>query len=199
MRRSTIIALLLLAALGGLYWYTNQEDNAISGALAGTPTPSLTAPQYLVEPFSKTVTRLEIRLAQEDRQLALDFSEGAWSAHNAETALEPVDQAAATAAVMNIQELRILSEIESPASLTDFGLQPAVTAEIKADFSDGTNLSLQIGKMTPTGSGYYVLDESQPGLVMVLPGFNLQNLLDLPVNPPLVEVMDVTPEGMETP
>lgn len=198
MRRSTAIALILLVLLGGLYWYTNQEDNLISASLAGTPTPALTMPEYLVEPFTKTVTTLEIRLADGEQHLSLDFSSGIWTAQNADGDLGSVDQSAATSAVMAIQDLRILSEIEPETGLGDFGLQPAATAEIKVVFSDVTTLSLRVGKATPTGSGYYALDSSQPNRVLVLPKFEMERLLALPLDPPIAVII-FDPEELETP
>jgi hypothetical protein len=197
MRRSTAIALILLVLLGGLYWYTNQEDNLLSASLAGTPTPALTMPEYLVEPFTKTVTSLEIRLTAGE-QLTLDFSSGIWTAQDANGDLGSVDQSAATSAVMAIQDLRILSEIEPETGLGDFGLQPAATAEIEVVFSDVTTLSLRVGKATPTGSGYYALDSSQPNRVLVLPKLEMERLLTLPLDPPIA-ITNFDPEELETP
>jgi hypothetical protein len=197
MRRSTAIALILLVLVGSLYWYANQEDNLISASLVGTPTPTLTMPEYLVERFTKTVTRLEVRMTTGE-QITLDFSSGTWIAQDKDTDLGSIDQAAATSAVMAIQDLRILSEIEPETSLGDFGLQPPATAQIEAVFSDGTVLSLQVGKETPTGRGYYALDNSQPNRVLVLPKFEMERLLGLPLNPPIA-VSNFDMEELETP
>ncbi|HAE59562.1 MAG TPA: hypothetical protein DCG54_08655, partial [Anaerolineae bacterium] len=57
--------------------------------------------------------------------------------------------------------------------------------KIDISFSDGTNLSLRVGKETPTGSGYYALDESQPEKILLLAKLSLDSLLGLVSNPPI--------------
>jgi hypothetical protein len=94
--------------------------------------------------------------------------------------------------------LRILSEIKPETALSDFGLQPAITAQIEAVFSDGTTLSFQVGKLTPTGSGYYALDNSQPNRILILPKFEMERLLTLPLDPPIA-VTNFETEELETP
>ncbi len=194
MRRSTVVALILFILVGGLYWYTRQEGNVVSTALGGTPTPAPTPPGYLVEPYLKTVSSIIIR--QPDRkELTLTLTGGIWTARDVNSDLGAVDQAAADSALMNIQELRILSEIEAASKPEDFGLDSASATQIDISFSDGATLSLRVGKETPTGSGYYALDESQPGKILLLAKLSLGSLLELVSNPPIAtaDILESTP------
>lgn len=184
MRRSTLVALILFILVGGLYWYTRQEGNVVSTALGGTPTPAPTPPGYLVEPYLRTASSIAIR-QPDGKELALTLTGGIWTARDANSDLGAVDQAATDSKLMNIQDLRILSEIEAASKLKDFGLDPASATKIDISFSDGTNLSLRVGKETPTGSGYYALEESQPEKFLLLAKLSLDSLLELVSNPPI--------------
>jgi hypothetical protein len=194
MRRSTVVVLILFALLGGLYWYTRQDGNIISAALAGTATPSPTLPGYLIEPFEKTITTLVIQKSDGAR-LTLNFVEGLWTAHNGEKFLEPVDQQAAEYATLAAQDLRILSEIDMQGTLADFGLDDGNASRMEVSFSDGTSLRIKLGKATITGSGYYALNEQLPEKILIINRLSLDNLLALPENPPIVEtnVFESTP------
>jgi hypothetical protein len=196
MRRSTLVALILFILVGGLYWYTRQEGNLVSTALSGTPTPAPTPPGYLVEPYLKTISSIAIR-QPDGKELALTLTGGIWTARDANSDLGAVDQAAADSALMNIQDLRILSEIEAASRPEDFGLDSASATQIDISFSDGATLSLRVGKETPTGSGYYALDESQPEKILLLAKLSLSSLLGLVSNPPIATA-DI-PESTPTP
>lgn len=185
MRRPTLFALILFIVLGGLYWYTRQEDNALRAVLKGTPSPTSAAPGYLVEPYAKMVTGLTIILSDETTLSLRAAGDGIWSVSDAQSDLTPVDQAAANAAAISVQDLRILSEIQANSNLVDFGLDPDQAAKIEISFSDGTALHLRVGKATPIGSGYYALDENQPEQILVLAKLSVDSLLQLPLNPPL--------------
>jgi hypothetical protein len=197
MRRSTLIAVLVLAVLGGLYWYTRQDENAISRALAGTPTPTISAPGFVVDSFDLAINSLVIEQA-DGRLFSMNLAGGVWNVKADGTLLENVDQAAAAAAAENIKQMRILSELELAGSLQDFGLQPESATRITTRFADGTSLTLQIGNATPTDSGYYAIDETQPGRILVLAKFSTQTLLELPDNPPVIMTTD-TPESTPAP
>jgi hypothetical protein len=186
MQRSTIIVLVLLVLLGGAYWYTQQEDNALSAALAGgTPTPAPALPGYLLEPYSKFATSLSIRKA-DGTQVSLEFKDNLWEVRSGTTLLEPVDQQAAESAAFAVQDLRILSEVEGWSSLADFGLDEENASIMEAGFSDGTSLTVWIGNPTVTGSGYYVRDMNQPGKILVVNKLSLDGILSLPENPPVL-------------
>jgi len=194
MQRSTIIVLVLLALLGGVYWYTQQEDNALSAALAGTPTPLPALPGYLLDPYSKFATSLSIRKA-DGTQVSLEFKDNLWEARSGTTLLEPVDQQAADSAAFAVQDLRILSEVEGWTSLADFGLNEENASVMEAGFSDGTSLTVWIGNPTVTGSGYYVRNMDQPGKILVVNKLSLDGILSLPENPPVLptDILESTP------
>jgi hypothetical protein len=196
MQRSTIVVLVLFAILGGLYWYTRQEGNAVSAALAGTPTPTSAPPGYLVEPYTKMVTSLTIRKAG-GAEISLNFAAGLWTARAGKNPLEPLDQQAAESAAFSVQDLRILSEIDQWSNLADFGLDEENASIMEAGFSDGTSLNVWIGNPTVTGSGYYVRDMNQPEKILVINKFGLEALLSLPENPPIIEIND--PESTPNP
>ena len=197
MRRSTLIALLVLIALGGLYWYTRQEDNAVSRALAGTPTPTVNAPAFLVDSFDLAVNSLVMELP-DGGLFAMNWQQNAWELKSNGLALENIDQAAATTSAESIKQVRILAEIELNGSLEDFGLQPQNATRITIRFENGTSLTLRIGNTTPTDSGYYAIDETRPDKVLVLAKFSTQTLLELPANPPILDETD-TLESTPTP
>lgn len=193
MKRSTVIALALLALVAGLYWYTRQEDNLISAALAGTPTPAPNMPGYLVEPYARSVTALSVRKSN-GAELGLVLKEGQWAlTSGAVSDSQVVDQTATDSAVSNVQSLRILSQIESPNNLADFGLEAENVTRIQVTFEDNSTLTVRVGKLTPTGSGYYALDESQPNTVLILAKMSIEALLSLPANPPLLDSLESTP------
>jgi len=195
MRRSTVVALIVFILVAGLYWYTRQENNALSTVLAGTPTPTSAPIGYLVEPYLKTVTSLSIRKPGSP-ELTLKFAEGGWSGQNGDESLVPLDQQAADSAALTVQDLRILTQIEATGeTLSDFDLDEKTATVMEAAFSDGTSIKVLIGRPTVTGSGYYAMDQEHPETILVINKLSLEKLLSLPENPPVIrtDTLESTP------
>lgn len=193
MRRSTVIVVIVFLLLGGLYWYTRQEGKSLDAVLSGTPTPSSTPPGYLVEPYIKSVISLSVRKPGSP-EVAFKLAGETWQMQLGKEDLSPLDQAAVTSKAANIQDLRILSSTEATGKkLSDFGLDDETATLIEASFSDGTSIKILIGKATVTGSGYYVIDQNQPNMILVVSKLSLDSLLSLPENPPIA-----TPNTLES-
>lgn len=198
MRRSTIISLILFLILAGIFWYTRQPENVISAALAGTATPTTQSLGYLVEPYSQTVKKITVQKAS-GATITLSLNGTEWAAKNDNIELKPVDQQAVESAATQVQDLRILSELDAQPNPADFGLSDANAHIITVEFASGTSLSVRIGKLTVTGSGYYVQRQDQPQKILIISKLSLDALLALPEQPPLVETPTNTPESTSTP
>jgi hypothetical protein len=106
---------------------------------------------------------------------------GAWIITLPSTGI--ADQSLAGAAETQVGALRIISRIENQNNLKDFGLaEPADTLEFA--FSSGAQRVFRVGSLTPTNSGYYLLDDKENLLVVSRSGIDA--LLRLLVSPPFL-------------
>jgi hypothetical protein len=95
---------------------------------------------------------------------------------------EATDVGAVESAVSQLLSLSVLSDLDEAPSLEAAGLEkPAYRLLIKLD--DGSQELMSVGKLTPTGSGYYVLAGNR-GLFLVSK-YSLEPFLNLVENPPI--------------
>jgi hypothetical protein len=178
MRRSTIVMLILLALLAGLYWYMQQPNNVIQRNFSGTPTATVVDLGYVVSPEQGQISSISIETA--GATLSLDNNNGAWLLTTA-TGTVPANPNAADSTVSGIQSMRILSKLEPAPDPVATGLdQPAFNVSIT--MSTGATIKFKVGKMTVTQSGYYV--EQQDGSVVVVNINSIAATISLLENPP---------------
>jgi hypothetical protein len=91
------------------------------------------------------------------------------------------DQGLAGSAEAQVGALRIVTILDAPPDLKEIGL--AIPAKImEFGFVNGTSHKIEIGSMTPTGSGYYVRYDA--GTVYVISQSGIDALLNLLTAPP---------------
>lgn len=192
MRRSTIVFLLLLVALAGVYYYLSNREEPADIALTLEP-ESQTSYLFTAEDGSPTRIRVDAKTGE-----VVEVARGedeAWMLVLPEEA--SADQAAAEAAASQVSTLRILDTVPDidPAIV---GLtEPEYTLTIR--FTSGVERKAEVGVITPTESGYYVRNEA--GEVVIVSKSSVDALLGLLTNPPYLEtpVPSSTPEGEAAP
>ena len=174
MKRSTWIVLIIFLALVGLLVYLNQKEPVSTEEEIPTVEPV----EYLLTAADGLPTSIDIK-SEAGEQVTLARNEaGEW------VLKQPIEteanQGSVEAAVTQLTSLRIVSRPEvAPA---DAGLvQPSYTVTV--ELTSGTMITVRIGDLTPTQSGYYTnVDESTDVLIVRKTG--LDALLTLVASPP---------------
>jgi len=187
MRRSTVVYLLLLLGLAGVYYYLNNREQPADITVTLEP-ESQVSYLFTAEDGLPTSIRIEAKTGA-----TVEVARGA---DEAWTLILPVeakaDQAAAEAAASQVTTLRILDSIPDvdPEIL---GLSsPEYTLIIH--FTSGVERKAEIGVITPTESGYYV--RNADGGIVIVSKSSLDSLLGLLTNPPYLETpVPSTPEA----
>ncbi|MEW5869514.1 MAG: DUF4340 domain-containing protein [Chloroflexota bacterium] len=189
MRRTTWIVLgvfvVLLAAM--LFWQRTKQANAPE------PTPvAATEGEFLLNLGNAAVARLTVQNAEGATVVLERSEEGTWRIMQPEVAA--ADGAAVDAGITQLLALRILSTPSSVPSLDVVGLD-APAYRILIDLDDGKQVAVNIGKATPTGSGYYVLAPDR--IVHIVGKYGVDAITKLADVPPLAPT--ATPEVIPTP
>lgn len=186
-RRNTWIVLLLFVVVAALAFYLQQnkpEENALA-----TPTA---VPAFLLDVSESSIVGLTVQSA-DGKQLRLErLSSGEWSL--IEPAAEATDTNTAQAAVVQLATVKVVSSPGSLPGLDALNLATA-TYKILLDLLDGSQIVIDVGKETPTGSGYYVL-VSNSNQVVVAGKSGLDAVIQLLDNPPALAT--ATPEVTAT-
>ncbi len=186
-RRNTWIVLLLFVAVAALAVYLQQnkpEENALA-----TPTA---VPAFLLDVSESSIVGLTVQSA-DGKLLRLErLSGGEWSL--IEPAAEATDTNTVQAAVVQLATVKVVSSPESLPGLDALNLATA-TYKILLDLQDGSQIVIDVGRETPTGSGYYVL-VSNSNQVVVAGKSGLDAVLQLLDNPPALAT--ATPEVTAT-
>ena len=174
-RRSTWIFLGIFAVLvaAAFIWqrYAKKEPTE------ATPTTGQDILLNLESPItSLRIEGVETQIVElvrdEQDQLKLSIPEG-----------EETDTEAVDSAIGQLSTLSVLSSFEQAPDLGAIGLVvPLYRISIKLE--NGQQIVLNVGKLTPTGSGYYVQKDDGEG-VYVVSKYSLDSLLDLAKNPPV--------------
>ncbi len=172
LKRSTVFALILLAALIGLLFYLsrNKQQEETDTVIDMPPTT------FLFDETNGQVEGLTITDAS-GKTVSVQRDSAGWRYE------QPVSMEAEAdfveAAVSQVMSLRVLNSLEIP--LATVGLnRPAFTITVR--FDTAKEAILKIGDATPTQSGYYVLKEN--GEVVIVSKSGLDSLLKLFYNPP---------------
>jgi hypothetical protein len=143
--KGLLIAVVLLAVLGGLVWWSNKKQSASASKTTDTSTKLLTIPDDQFQMI--TIKKLT------GETITLDKSSGKW----AMTAPKPMpaDQDSASSLVSSLSSLNADKVIEDKAAdLKPYGLDnPTLDVQVKR--KDGKTDELLIGDDTLNGSGSY--------------------------------------------
>jgi hypothetical protein len=176
-RRTTwIVLLMFLVVLAGLVWVqrSNQDQEP---EIAPT-----TANQSLFDLQEQALTRIAVQSSDGKNLELVRPAQGEWSLTQPQNA--PADSAAVQSALSQFLSSTIVSSPGSLPGLEALNLENALY-KILLVSQDGSQIVLNIGNETPTGSGYYVLASNQ-SQVVVVNKFGLDALLNLLENPPLL-------------
>ena len=142
--KGLLIAVVLLAVLGGVVWWSNKRE-ASASKNADTSTKILTIPEDQFQ---------EIRIKKVTGEtIALSRATGKWQI--TEPKPLPADQDAVSGIVTSLASLSADKVVEEKATdLQPYGLQ-IPTLDIQVKRKDGKTDGLLIGDDTPTGAGAY--------------------------------------------
>jgi hypothetical protein len=191
-KRPTLILLLILGLIIFAYILINRQTSLIKQET----TPTIQGNDLLISAEEGSLQSIKISSNNDQYfQMQRDTS-GAWIITLPSAGI--ADQALAGAAETQVGALRVISKIENQNNLKDFGfIEPADTLEFS--FSSGTQRVFRKGSLTPTNSGYYLLDEKENLLVVSKAGIDaLLKLLVAPPFPP-TETSVPTVEGTVNP
>ena len=194
MRRSTIVLVVLFAALGLLYWYMQKPGNVIKQALAtSTPTPS-ELPSTLISPDQGPVSQIAIQRA-DGKTVSLKQAGGIWLVTADNEA--PANQEFAEAISREILSLSMVTKLEKAPDLASIGLKdPAYSVSLV--LQDGSPYIFKIGAATVTGSGYYV--QANDGSLGVIDTYAIDMLISLIAEPPFLQTATPSPApAIDTP
>jgi hypothetical protein len=175
MRRSTTIFLLLFVALAGIYYYLNNRPEAADSSITPEPTTQVS---YLFTPEDGLPTGIRIE------SKAGETVEVARNADNAWALILPAeaaaDQGSVEAAASQVTTIRVLDRLtDTPAEAVGLDV-PEYKMVVK--FTSGVERMVEIGVLTPTGSGYYVRKNGNE--IVIVSKSAVDSLLELLSNPP---------------
>ena len=177
MKRSTWIATVIFLALAGLLFYLNQREPTEEAVEITPPAPV----EFLLSESDSNPTSIDIQSETGEQVVIARNEAGVWVL---EKPIETgADQASAEAAASQLTSLRIESRPEVPPEAAGL-VPPSYTLTVK--LSGGTEKTVRIGDLAPTGIGYYAqVNGSDKTLIINQTG--LEALLTLLESPPYVE------------
>jgi hypothetical protein len=186
--RSTVVYIVLLLVLAGVYYYLNRREKPAEIEL--TPEPSAEV-SYLFTAEDGTPTSIRIESKAGETVEVARGDDNAWALTQPVEA--KADQAAAEAAASQVSAMRILDTVPG-VDPNIVGLQdPEYVLSVK--FTGGGERTVDVGVITPSESGYYVRDGDA---TVIVSRSAVDSLLELLINPPYLETP--TPEaGIVTP
>ncbi|MEO8284938.1 MAG: DUF4340 domain-containing protein [Chloroflexota bacterium] len=181
--RTTIImggALIILAVLAIFLTRNNS-------ATLGVPTPT---PLTYVWEEANPVSAISVMSGTEKVSLKKDPTLGTWTI--TEPVSKPADLFAVSGVADSLQKLQAQFSLTGTTDLEQYGLgaNPMVVSVTLSD-TQGTKQSLDVGRSTPDGSGYYV-KKSDSGDVYVVQNTTIEPLRTWLTTPP-VEQPTATP------
>lgn len=189
-RKSTgVLLVVFLVLLGGVYIWQQQET-----LRAAEVTPTAGASQGYLFDIDGTISGVRIERVG-DRVIEFKTDEqGKWKITWPEGL--QTDSDATASSLSSLAAMPLVTTLEKTPDLAAMGLdQPAY--RILVTTSDGKSYVANIGKATPTNSGYYVLGSSRN--VSVVSTYSLDSILGLVDNPPLLQATPTPEASTESP
>ncbi len=185
-RRSTLILLIVLAALVGFSFYLKNQQ----AKQAARPTPTEGSAALFPAADGKPTNIRIVGAAGDSVEFGRDQG-GTWVV-KAPLAVA-ADQAASEAAASQVSSLRVLSNVQ--LGLDIVGLDsPADTLTVT--FDSGQSHKLLVGSATPIQNGYYCQLDGGPVIVVDKPGVDA--LLGLVTSPPYLATLTPAPSATST-
>ncbi len=195
MRRSTVVTLVLLAILAGLYWYMQQPGNIIQRAIQPTPTATPINLGTLIGPEKGQAVRIAIA-GSGGESVSIDRSLGIWMLATDKDSV-PADPNMVDFAASGLFDLRILNQLDSLPNPASILLDPPAY-RVSISMSDGSKVNFNVGAKTVTQSGYYV--QTADGNVYVIAAHGIDSLVRLVSTPPYLQTPTPSPlPATETP
>lgn len=187
MRRATVVYLVLLLGLAGVYYYLNHREQPADIAVTLEPESQVS---YLFTAEDGLPTSIHVEAKDGATVEVARGTDNAW------TLIQPVeakaDQAAAEAAASQVTTLRILDNVPDIDPKIVGLVIPEYTINIR--FTSGVERKAEIGVITPTESGYYV--RNADGGIVIVSKSSLDSVIGLLTNPPYLETpLPSTPEA----
>lgn len=175
-RRSTwILVGVFILTLAVAYYLQRSERLAETQA---TPTPGIA---YLFDGLAGEIQNLRISAASGENLEVEGGPEGDWRL--VEPAGGQADVARIDSAVSQVQNLRIVSEMENPPPVDQVNLDPPAY-RLSVTTADGQEYVAFIGDVTTIQSGYYAHRDGGPVVVVSKPA--VDSLIGLLETPPVV-------------
>jgi hypothetical protein len=174
MRRSIIFIVIFAVVFAAAYFFNNRSKSAGIETPVETPEPV----EYLYSPADGLPNEIRIDSKAGETIEAARNEENVWALIQPEEAA--ADQGSLEAAVSQVSTMRILdrlSNIEPEVVGLD---QPEYVIALK--FSSGVERKVEIGVITPTGTGYYARSEDEK--ILIVSKDAVDALLGLLTNPP---------------
>lgn len=188
-KRNTAILFVIFAVLlaGTLFWQRSKMSEQ------ATPTPFKSSISYVFSDVTSTDIKSLRMSGPDNAYLELERrDDGQWVFIQPKLGL--ADNAEVDSALSQLAFLPLTSNPDLAIDLPGLGLQPPIYT-IFFTMKDGRNYSLNVGKATPTGSGYYILSSQRA--VAVASKLGLDNILELLKTPPVQPTPTAT--ATETP
>lgn len=189
-RPSTVVYVVLLLGLVGVYFYLKNRDQTADIELTAEPSAEITqAYLFPAEEGTPDSIRIESRAGQ-TVEVERD-ADNAWKLiHPTEAKADP---AAAEAAASQVTTMRIVDTVPD-VDPKIIGLEdPEYVLTLK--FTSGGERTVDVGVITPTQSGYYVRDLA--GDVVIVSRDAIEPLIGLLDNPPYLETPTPDPATLE--
>jgi len=173
-KRSTWILLVILALVVGAYFLIESRPSKVIAL-----TPTATGGSFLIPQVEGVLQSLHIIDNKGNNfQMQRDLSKS-WVI-TAPTS-GAADQGLASAAETQVGSLSIVATLNTLPDLNTIGLAvPAYTIDLV--FVNGTSHKIEVGNLTPTGSGYYVRFDGKK--IYVIEQSGIDSLLNLLKTPP---------------
>ena len=187
-RRSTVVYILILLAVAGLYFFMKSREQSAEPSATPEATEEVS---YLFTAEKGTPTSILIQ-AKSGEEVEL-----ARSAENAWIVKQPLEteaeQGSSEAAASQVSAMRILERTQEIDPDVVGLKEPDYILTVK--FTSGTERTVRIGVITPSESGYYV-QNADGGEVLIVSKSSVDALLRLLTSPPYQETP--TPAASDT-
>ncbi len=162
-----LVCALLAAGLGGVLWFLNgytpdQAEQSSAAAQGSTPL------------LQKKASELaSITVTNEAGGFAVTFSDGGYRVAGLDDSIPLAKSRVESmrSAMLNVQAATVIGQV---SNLVDFGLDHP-RAAVKADYTDGTAFTLDIGAGAPANKGIYC--KTGDGTVYVVAAAQVENFL----------------------